>query len=104
MREGQEMALQLENEKHADKLKELKDEFDHLLEKLTYETIISNWPLKVLPIVMENQAGTAGGPMLNILTKNNLCNILVVVTRYFGGILLGTGGLWRSKRLPICYD
>jgi len=38
-------------------------------------------------------SGTAGAPMLNILQKNNLCNILVVVTRYFGGILLGTGGL-----------
>ena len=34
--------------------------------------------------------------MLNILSKNNLCNILVVVTRYFGGILLGTGGLVRA--------
>ena len=34
--------------------------------------------------------------MLNILQKNNLCNILVVVTRYFGGILLGTGGLVRA--------
>ena len=56
MREGQEIALQLENEKHADRLKELKDEVDHLLEKLTYETTISNWPLKVLPIVMKNQA------------------------------------------------
>ena len=56
MREGQEMALQLENEKHADRLRELKDEVDHLLEKLTYETTISNWPLKVLPIVMKNQA------------------------------------------------
>ena len=56
LREGQEMALQLENEKHADRLKELKDEVDHLLEKLTYETTISNWPLKVLPIVMKNQA------------------------------------------------
>lgn len=56
MREGQEMALQLENEKHADRLKELKDEVDRLLEKLTYETTISNWPLKVLPIVMKNQA------------------------------------------------
>lgn len=56
MREGQEMALQLENEKHADRLKELKDEVDHLLEKLTYETTICNWPLKVLPIVMKNQA------------------------------------------------
>ena len=41
-------------------------------------------------------SGTAGGPMLNILHKNNLCNILVVVTRYFGGILLGTGGLVRA--------
>ena len=45
---------------------------------------------------MVNQAGTAGGPMLNILSKNNLCNVLVIVTRYFGGILLGTGGLVRA--------
>ena len=41
-------------------------------------------------------SGTAGGPMLNILQKNNLCNVLVIVTRYFGGILLGTGGLVRA--------
>jgi uncharacterized YigZ family protein len=41
-------------------------------------------------------SGTAGAPMLNILSKNNLCNILIVVTRYFGGILLGTGGLARA--------
>ena len=33
--------------------------------------------------------------MLNILQKNNLCNVLIIVTRYFGGILLGTGGLVR---------
>lgn len=38
-------------------------------------------------------SGTAGAPMLSILQKNNLYNILVIVTRYFGGILLGTGGL-----------
>lgn len=56
MREGQELTIQLEKEKHADRLNELKDEVDHLLEKLTYETTISNWPLKVLPIVMKNQA------------------------------------------------
>ena len=56
MREGQELTLQLEKEKHTDRLNELKDEVDHLLEKLTYETTISNWPLKVLPIVMKNQA------------------------------------------------
>lgn len=41
-------------------------------------------------------SGTAGGPMLNILQKNNFCNVIVVVTRYFGGILLGTGGLVRA--------
>lgn len=41
-------------------------------------------------------SGTAGAPMLNILQKNNLSNVLVVVTRYFGGILLGTGGLVRA--------
>lgn len=39
---------------------------------------------------------TAGGPILNIITKNELTNVLVVVTRYFGGILLGTGGLVRA--------
>lgn len=41
-------------------------------------------------------SGTAGAPLLNILEKNNLCNVLVIVTRYFGGILLGTGGLVRA--------
>lgn len=41
-------------------------------------------------------SGTAGAPMLNILKKNNLVNVLIVVTRYFGGILLGTGGLVRA--------
>jgi len=41
-------------------------------------------------------SGTAGAPMLNILQKNNLVNVLVIVTRYFGGVLLGTGGLVRA--------
>ncbi len=39
---------------------------------------------------------TAGAPMLNILQKNQLENVVIVVTRYFGGILLGTGGLVRA--------
>ena len=41
-------------------------------------------------------SGTAGAPMLNILEGRDLSNILVIVTRYFGGILLGTGGLVRA--------
>ena len=41
-------------------------------------------------------SGTAGGPMLNILKKRDICNVVVIVTRYFGGILLGTGGLVRA--------
>ena len=41
-------------------------------------------------------SGTAGAPMLNILNKNQIVNVLVVVTRYFGGTLLGTGGLVKA--------
>ena len=41
-------------------------------------------------------SGTAGLPILNILKKNNLTNILVIVIRYFGGIKLGAGGLVRA--------
>ena len=41
-------------------------------------------------------SGTAGNPMLNIILKKELINVLVIVTRYFGGILLGTGGLVRA--------
>lgn len=41
-------------------------------------------------------SGTAGIPILNVLEKNNLDNILCVVIRYFGGIKLGTGGLVRA--------
>jgi len=41
-------------------------------------------------------SGTAGIPILDILRGNNLQNIIVIVTRYFGGILLGTGGLVKA--------
>lgn len=40
--------------------------------------------------------GTAGKPILEVLTTRNFRNTLIVVTRYFGGILLGTGGLLRA--------
>ena len=41
-------------------------------------------------------SGTAGRPMLSVLTGADLHNVAVVVTRYFGGVLLGTGGLVRA--------
>ena len=40
--------------------------------------------------------GTAGMPVLDVLLKNELTDLVVVVTRYFGGVLLGTGGLVRA--------
>lgn len=40
--------------------------------------------------------GTAGIPMLDVIVKNEIVDVVVVVTRYFGGILLGTGGLVRA--------
>ncbi len=41
-------------------------------------------------------SGTAGSPILNVLQQENLNNLLCVVTRYFGGIKLGAGGLIRA--------
>ena len=41
-------------------------------------------------------SGTAGVPMLGVLENHNLTNVCVVVTRYFGGIKLGAGGLLRA--------
>lgn len=51
-------------------------------------------------------ASTAGKPILQVLTMRNLCNVLVSVTRYFGGTLLGAGGLIRaySKAATLALD
>ncbi len=50
--------------------------------------------------------GTAGMPMLQVLQREELFNVVCVVTRYFGGILLGTGGLVRAytKGAKIAVD
>lgn len=46
-------------------------------------------------------SGTAGLPMLDVLEKNGLTNIIAIVTRYFGGIKLGAGGLTRAYRQSV---
>lgn len=46
-------------------------------------------------------SGTAGKPMLEVLLGQGLHNVAVVVTRYFGGVLLGTGGLVRAYQAAV---
>ena len=50
--------------------------------------------------------GTAGNPMMQVLQRENLFNVCCVVTRYFGGVLLGAGGLVRAytKGAKIAVD
>lgn len=47
-------------------------------------------------VMTENLAALPGKPMLDVLLGEEIRNIVVVVTRYFGGTLLGTGGLVRA--------
>lgn len=51
-------------------------------------------------------SGTAGMPVLDVILKNGVTDVVVVVTRYFGGVLLGTGGLVRaySKGCKLALD
>lgn len=60
-----------------------------------YAYIINNENLKKSSDDGEPK-GTAGVPVLNVLCGFNLTDIAIVVTRYFGGILLGAGGLVRA--------
>lgn len=53
-------------------------------------------PLTAKAVDDGEPSGTAGRPILNVIDKKNLTNILVVVVRYFGGIKLGAGGLVRA--------
>ena len=50
--------------------------------------------------------GTAGNPMMQVLQREQIYNVVCVVTRYFGGILLGAGGLVRAytKGAKIAID
>ncbi len=68
MQEGQEIALEMEAEAHQNRLDDIKTDFDRILKNIAFSAAINTWPLKVLPIVMKNQA-------LGHLTASNNENI-----------------------------
>ena len=92
----------VENSKQAEEIiKETKKKyFDAKHNCIAYRVIEDNQIIERFSDNGEPQ-GTAGAPMLNILQKNNLVNVLIIVTRYFGGILLGTGGLVRAYQKSL---
>ena len=88
----------IENAEEAEEhLKQIRKKyFDARHNCFAYRILEENGAIKEKQSDDGEPSGTAGAPMLNILQKNNLYNVLIVVTRYFGGTLLGTGGLVRA--------
>lgn len=89
--------IKISNQEEAEEIiKQYKKKYHDARHNCTAYRIIENNQILEKSSDDGEPSGTAGAPMLNILQKNNLCNVLVIVTRYFGGILLGTGGLVRA--------
>lgn len=87
----------VENSEEAEKIiKEIKRKYFDARHNCIAYRVIENGNVIEKSSDDGEPSGTAGAPMLNILQKNNLANVLIIVTRYFGGILLGTGGLVRA--------
>lgn len=78
------------------KLKEIKSKYYDARHNCYAYRILTESGIKDKSSDDGEPGGTAGAPILNVITKNELVNVLVVVTRYFGGILLGAGGLVRA--------
>ncbi len=89
--------IYVESEEQAqDKIKEIKKKYYDARHNCYAYRIIEGDNILQRSSDDGEPSGTAGAPMLNILEKNDIANVLVVVTRYFGGILLGTGGLVKA--------
>ena len=77
--------------------------------KLKYKDATHNVPVLVIGNKQEMQwssedgepQGTAGAPVLRMIVDSGLTNLVIVVTRYFGGIKLGTGGLMRAYTAAV---
>lgn len=88
--------IYVQNKKDAEeKIKEIRKKYFDARHNCSAYRVIENGLIYEKSSDDGEPSGTAGAPMLGILQRNNLCNVLVVVTRYFGGVLLGTGGLVR---------
>ena len=81
------------------------------MKKLHYDATHNCWAyvIKDGPMRFSDDGepgGTAGNPMMQVLQREKLYNVVCVVTRYFGGILLGAGGLGRAytKGAKIAVD
>ena len=86
----------VENKKEAEnKILEIKEKYKDATHNCFAYIIGKDRLIQKYSDDKEPQA-TAGIPILEVLKKKNLTNCLVVVTRYFGGILLGAGGLVRA--------
>lgn len=83
-------------EEAENKIKETKREYHDARHNCSCYRVIEKGKIVEKQSDDGEPSGTAGGPMLNILQKKDLVNVVVIVTRYFGGILLGTGGLVRA--------
>ncbi len=89
--------LYVENEEEAvEKINEIRKKYHDARHNCYAYRVIENDNVIQRSSDDGEPSGTAGAPLLNILEKNNLINVLIVVTRYFGGILLGTGGLVKA--------
>ena len=87
----------VENVEEAEnKIKEIKKEYHDARHNCSCYRVIEEGKIVEKQSDDGEPSGTAGGPMLNILQKKDLVNVVAIVTRYFGGILLGTGGLVRA--------
>lgn len=85
---------------------ESREEADRFLDgiRASYKDATHNVPAMVIGDKAQIQwasddgepQGTSGAPMVQMMVKEGLTNLIVVVTRYFGGIKLGTGGLVRA--------
>lgn len=82
-------------EEAIEKLKEIKKEFGDASHNCFAYIVGENGEIQRSSDDGE-PSGTAGIPMLEVLRKRHLHNVLAVVTRYFGGVKLGTGGLIRT--------